>query len=130
MDASTSRRQLRLGAALTAVTFLPFTMSAALAEPSTLGVTAISSELSEQHVTEIQQQEVPYGDLDLEKAKGLETLNNRIAAAVRNVCMHSDPREEFRMFRLWPSQRVTRACPEFQGVREWAPGPGGVHKTF
>jgi UrcA family protein len=105
MDTSTSRRQSRLGVALIAATLLPLTVSPALAETSTIGVAAGSLLLDTYRAAEVQQQAVPYGDLDLETAKGLETLNSRIAAAVRNVCMHSDPRQRFSML-------TTRQCRE------------------
>lgn len=93
MNGSTPRRQLQLGATLLAASFLPMTMSTARAESATIGVATDSRQLSTWQGADFQQQAVPYGDLDLEAANGFETLNNRIAAAVRNVCMHSDPRE-------------------------------------
>lgn len=93
MDTSTSRRQPRLGAALLAATFLPLTMSAALAEPSPVAVTVDPLHSRAQPVAVVRQRTVSYADLDLNTAEGLETFNQRIAAAVRNVCGHRDPRD-------------------------------------
>jgi len=113
MNASTPRRQPQLGATLLAASLLPMTISTARAESATIGVATDSRQSSTWQGADFQQQAVPYGDLDLEAAIGLETLNNRIAAAVRNVCMHSDPREQDGM-------RRTRQCHERAQARATA----------
>jgi len=105
MDVSILRRQPRLGAALLAATFLPLTTSAALAEPSPVAVTVDSLHADAQPFAVIRQQTVVYGDLDLDTAEGLETFNQRIAAAVRDVCTRSDPRDRY-------STRDARECRE------------------
>lgn len=105
MRISISRRQPRLGAALLAATLLPLSISAALAEQSTTGATADPLHGTASPFSEHRQQAVPYGDLDLDTAEGLETLNQRIAVAVRYVCWQSDPRDVHGM-------RDARECRE------------------
>ncbi len=105
MDSSTSRRQPRLGAALLAVTLLPLTVSAALAGPSPVAARVDPLHTGPQPFAVVRQQTVPYGDLDLDTAKGLDTLTRRIVTAVRNVCARPNPRDGY-------SMRDARECRE------------------
>ena len=93
MDSSISKRQLRLGAVLLVAGFLPLTIPGALAETVTIGVTVERPDASTLPPAHFRQQTVSYGDLNLDTAEGLKTFNQRIASAVRNVCMRSDPRD-------------------------------------
>lgn len=73
MATSTSRRQLRLGAALIAANLLLLPMSAALAESSKTKVTSDPRRTSARPVAHLQQQVVPH------------VVNARIAAAEGNT---------------------------------------------
>jgi len=57
-----------------------------------------------------------YSDLALDTTQGFETLNRRIATAVNNVCMRSDPRElgSMRDVRLCREQALARANTDIQ----------------
>jgi UrcA family protein len=112
----TSKRQPRLGAALLAACMLPLTMSAALAESTTIEVTVDPAGTNERPSAMTHQQSVPYRDLALDTTQGFETLNRRIATAVNNVCMHSDPRELGSMHdvRVCREQALARANADIQ----------------
>ena len=76
-----------------------------MAEPSPAGLTVDPLPTSGPSVTTLRQQTVSYGDLDLDTAGGLETFNQRIAAAVRNVCAYGDARDLYTI-------RDVRECRE------------------
>jgi len=114
MHTSTTKRQLRLGAALLVAGLLPITLSVALADPSAIDVTTNPLRQEAASAASFQQQVVPYGDLDLDTAQGLEMLNRRLAMAAGNVCMHSDPRQlgGMREVRDCREQAMARAALE------------------
>jgi UrcA family protein len=116
MNIWTSRRQPRLGAALLAASILPLAMSAALAESPTIEVVVNRAGTNEGPAAVTHQQTVSYSDLALDTTHGFETLNRRIATAVNNVCMRSDPRElgSMRDVRVCRQQALARANTDIQ----------------
>lgn len=119
MFASNSTTQLRLGTVLLVSGFLPLSMPATAAEPSQITVTSAPLEETTAPAAGFRQQSVHYGDLALDTAEGLTLMHQRLVPAVRNVCMHADPREfgSMRDVHQCREQAQARATADVQAVR-------------